>query len=578
MNKRHKLQNLAVILLSGASMVACSVDDKYDLGSDIDMTMGLGSEGLALKVGSTEKTFLKDILKIEDSDMLDTVTTGTPLYYLVKDGSANVSVTVGAINPFKIEDVAIKTTPFYTSPTSGTLPQDVTIPETDVSGDETTDLKINGIPSEVTSIKGIKFSNVNLTISYNVYRNSTSVFNGFEVTGVNLKFELPSYVYLNGGKHEYSTTKLGTITIPLDSIVLPNNGSEFGTLVKNGNIEILSQAVKVSGKIASKIKQGTSVNTGDKAILNVKVSISSVSPKSVSGIMDPDINPTIDPINIKNDLPDFLNDEAVELNVTNPTLRFDIAGTQLPIDLDFKAQLQGYKNVNIPASGEISIPKSKSSTFYVYQGDDPFDPAGVVSSASRYKVNTLNTLITKIPEEIKIDVSGNKISTNKSKIHEVNLPLSCNMDMNYKVLVPFKFGKNLCIVYNDSIEDMNKDLKDYDAQGAEITATAENSIPLNLEVELQAYDINGKQIPTSELEITKVTALAAPTVGGTTNSDLKIELLPKASGVISRIEKLLFKITAASNVEEEGILTSEQYIKMLDLRFRLKGQIIANLN
>ena len=578
MSKRHKLQNLAVILLSGASMVACSVDNKYDFSEDIDMTMGLGSEGLALKVGSTEKTLLKDILKTEDSNMLEIETTGTNLYYLIKDGSANVSVNVGGITPFKIGDVAINTAPFYTSPIGGTLPQDVAISPTDISGTNKMDLKISGIPSEVTSIKGIKFSNVNLTLSYNVYRNNTSVFNGVEVTGVDLKFKLPSYVYLNGGKHEYSTTKLGTITIPVDSIVLPNNDSEFGTIVNNGNIEILAQEVSVSGKIEAKIKKGTSVSPGDEASLNVKVAISPISPKTISGIMDPKINPTIDPINIKSDLPDFLNDDAVKLNVTNPTLRFDIAGTQLPIDLDFKAQLQGNENVNIPASGAISIPKKKNTTFYVFQGTTPYDPAGVATTSSKYEVSTLNTLITRIPEKIKIDVSGNKISTNKSNLHEINLPLNCNMDMKYKVLVPFKFGKDLCIVYNDSIEDMNKDLKDYDADGAEITATAENSIPLDLKVELKAYDINGKLIPTTELEITTATVNAAPIGGGTTNSDLAITLRPKKDGVISRIEKLLFKITAASKVDGEGQLTSDQYIKMLDLRFRLKGQIIANFN
>ncbi|MEG2156642.1 MAG: hypothetical protein RRY07_02505 [Bacteroidaceae bacterium] len=575
MNKKRKMQALATILLCGTSLISCSVDNSYDLDQDIDMTMGLGSNGLALKLGSTAKTYLKDLLKVEDSEMLET--TGTNLYYLKKDGSSNVSVKVDAIDPFKIKDINIDTDPIYTAPISGSLPEDVTN-ETHVKGKNNIDVHITSIPTEVKEIHGIKFNNVLITINYDVYRND-HVFPGFHVDGVkNLKFVFPDFIYLNKGAHSYTHNKVGEITIPIDSIVLPSSAdSKYGMLVKDGKID-LSGSVSVSGDFKTTIKKGTSVQEGDNAYIKMNVDISEVAPSKVSGLMDPVINPTVDPINIKNDLPDFLDDEAVTLNVTNPTIRFDMAGTSLPIDLDFKATLMGYKSVNVPATGVIGISKKQNSTFYIYQGSTPFDPTGVEEKAEKYKVPTLNTLLTKIPEEIKIDLSNDKVTTNKAKMHEVDLPMNCNVDMKYNVLVPFRFGKDLCIVYSDSVDDMNKDLKDYDAEGVTITSTAINSIPLDLLVKLVPIDVNGKEISKNLLEVSEATIKAAPLTGDKTETKITLTLTAKQKGVVSKLDKFKFKITAKSEIEGNGELMSDQYIELKDLRLKLNGKIIANFN
>ena len=48
---------VCLALSLGLPLTAC-VDDSYDASKDIDMTMGLGSQGLQLKLGNTENIML----------------------------------------------------------------------------------------------------------------------------------------------------------------------------------------------------------------------------------------------------------------------------------------------------------------------------------------------------------------------------------------------------------------------------------------------------------------------------------------------------------------------------------------
>ena len=82
---------LSGALCAGASFLLTScIDDSYDLDK-VDLTMGLGSDGLAVKFGNTEKILLNDILETDNSVK---VQEGTNLYYLVESGSTNINMTV----------------------------------------------------------------------------------------------------------------------------------------------------------------------------------------------------------------------------------------------------------------------------------------------------------------------------------------------------------------------------------------------------------------------------------------------------------------------------------------------------
>ena len=55
------------------------MDDSYDL-NNVDLTMGLGSDGLSVTLGNTEKIYLGDLLDLDESVKLD----GENTFYLVQ--------------------------------------------------------------------------------------------------------------------------------------------------------------------------------------------------------------------------------------------------------------------------------------------------------------------------------------------------------------------------------------------------------------------------------------------------------------------------------------------------------------
>ena len=81
-------------LCTGTAMLTTGcVSYDYDLDS-VDLTMGLGSDGLKLKMGNTEKILLGDILDLDESVKLD----ANNLYYLVEEGTTNFNIHVNEVS------------------------------------------------------------------------------------------------------------------------------------------------------------------------------------------------------------------------------------------------------------------------------------------------------------------------------------------------------------------------------------------------------------------------------------------------------------------------------------------------
>ena len=67
---KHLMASGALLLATGLVATSC-IDSSFDLNEDIDMTMGFGADGLSVKLGSTGKVYLDDILEIDKSVKLD---------------------------------------------------------------------------------------------------------------------------------------------------------------------------------------------------------------------------------------------------------------------------------------------------------------------------------------------------------------------------------------------------------------------------------------------------------------------------------------------------------------------------
>lgn len=582
MRTLRRITKCALLFLFCGLMSGC-VNDDYDFDDDIDSTMGIGANGLTLKLGNTEKMYLRDLLKVEDSEMLDTMTTDDEqcLYYLVKDGSSSFQVKVNDIAPFKVDNAVVATTPVATNTTGVDIALNSGIKYTaGVSGNTSVKIDINDIPNEIEEVSKIKMENTSILITYSLSNDAFSLTaaEGFKIT-------FPDDIVIKNAAGEdsrvYQVGNLsGQVEVPISYIQLKKNGTgaKFGQTVTNGKIN-LSEEVKVEGNFTVQGKDGHSFKKGESVKLDINLSFPTIQPKEVSGLVNPSINANVEPIQIGDGLPDFLQDDAVELHVSNPTLSFKVLGTQVPIPLLFYADLSSVKDgktlaeVRVPESPSEALILSHDTTLvYFCTIGFPFKPEEDVSFHS-YAIKDLGNLITKIPDRINVDLSTGHIKTNQEVEHTITLGKTYAADVTYEALIPFEFKANTQIVYTDSCDNMNKDLKDYQADGVTITASAENTVPLDLTVELIPKDVNGQVI--SGIEIGSAIAKAGSKDNPIT-TPLSITLKAKNPADVSKLDKIEFKIYCKS--VGDGELYSNQYIQMKEIRVKLNGQIVGDFN
>lgn len=588
MKLKHKANNLArrgflkrialLGLVSSLLTAGCSVDSSYDLSKDIDLTMALGSNGLALKLGSTQKMYLRDIIKTDESSLLDTITSGgnRGLYYILKGGSSSFDVHVNSIAPFNVDPIDIQTGVLFTATQSVSGAN--FYKDTLVSIGGILNAGITSIPVEVKEIHTVPVTNVSAVIRL------SSDNSKFKVASYsNLKIKFPDFVkstYFNNA-HEYvATGTSSTITVPVDGFELPVNGA-FGQKVVNGKID-QSGIFSINGDIRLSTNGTVDIADGETAKVIFNVAFSTITPQQITGLFDPSLSVNIDPMQIRSELPDFLKDDAIRFSVTNPTIRFSFNGQNLPFPLLFKGVLESRVNrqtiasVSIPQTGSVSIPKGSVSVSYFSQTSTPFYPNGIEAFATKEVVPDLSSLITKLPEQIAVDFNGGKVVADQRVEHSVRLGQNYGVDVNYQVLIPFQFDKDLQILYTDSVVGMHKDLKDYQAEGATITATALNAIPLNLVVQVVPYDIDGKVI--SGISVQSAT-IAAGTLDAPTQTEISVKFTPTTPAEVSKIDQLKFQFTAsASNLAAGEMLLSSQYVQLNNLRIKLNGKIITNFN
>ena len=290
----------------------------------------------------------------------------------------------------------------------------------------------------------------------------------------------------------------------------------------------------------------------------------------------------MDPIDIASSLPDFLNDDAVKIGAANPTLKFTADLSDIPVGLNLSGDLTSVKKGTQGFTKKVSLPVTKVedqkyNTVYYYQNGKPYDPeyptlpAGAVTA----KADKLSTLIEKLPDEIRVDLTGGKLSV-QDKEYNIKLGHDYHASADYKVYVPFQFDKGLTIVYKDSTDSMVEDLEDYQAEGVMVKAKAQNTIPLDLEATITAYDVNNKVIPGIKFSLIKV-----PAGDGSTVKETEVEISATLDDptLLQKMDRLKFNVQAANDVNGKvHELCSTQYLRFADVRLYLTGKVIADFN
>ena len=590
-----------LLLASGLVATSC-IDSSFDLEEDIDMTMGFGADGLSVKLGSTGKVYLDDILDIDKSVKLD----GSNIYYLVEEGSTDVNISVDEVTTSIQNATLLAAFKFGSIMPDGVNSIPITADNWNTTADfsgQTDDFtfSVTSIPDEVkhlANIYPIGGTQVHLSLKLNTTPNIKVRLSKVK----DLKIEMPAYLRIKGVSK--GSFEGNVITIPqLDN---PASGEicsvdvECIDLGDNGEVttsEITLPAEKSRIKLAGNFKLVASgdfyVTRDDKVTLSMDIVLGNGQPgqrspltlDKVVGKFDPAIDPTVESIDIQSKLPDFLQDDEVRIKVANPTLRFDIDMTQIPLSIDFSGTLIAHKGaqngqdgfdkpVALPEEGKAELLKSKQNYVYFSQQDTPYDPTGLVANSKKYKVSNLGTLVEQLPECIKVDVGNNQIKL-KDEFATIQLGKDYAASLGYKIFVPFQFNEGLKIVYRDSTNSLNDDLKDYQAEGLAVKATAYSTVPLDLNATLYPVDVNGNEI--SSIQVDQV-AIQASSDGATEKAtELEITLKLTNPKDLQKVDRFRFRVSADAN-QSNLSLSSKQYLRFENVRLKLKGQVIGDFN
>ncbi len=589
MCKVKKMSPLWGFLLSFPLWTVSCVDNKYDLDKDIDMTINVGGEYLTIPAGSTDTTFLSKIIEVEEGDILQPDAT-TRVYHLTKKDDINVEpttvkeVTVGATTT-DLESIEIvnNTGVSFSEPE---ISADIT-----TSGDfEATANDIDEALKELGSLRAKTPVDLNLTIDFNISGGNLT-FN--QVKANKLKLVFPDYIVFKEDEGIQDNELI------LDEEVLSVNGSSYTRTLKVEGYKFSDAAgsgmkpnaegsLTIEGNISMEGDVVTSGISGTGALALVpKAVLEEMTVNSVTGVIQPKIEAETTKIEL-NDLPDFLKDEDTRLDITNPVILLK-ADNPLETDVEIDAVLTPKKNnVNIEGHevkigtgyGQNKVALIPGTNIIALSRTGKCSIEGVTENI---KVEDINNLLETIPDDI--DVNLQPIVRNEN-YYNAELGKEYDLPASYEVDVPLSFEQGLNIVYNDSVQDLNKDLNDLDKvslKNAKIMLSVDNAIPLKLQLKaenVQIKDVYGNELTAVKKTMEEDKQYVTESTDGEkpATSELVLSLTSDDTAFLSKIDRICFKITAVPGSATGVPLKDTQWLKVTSVKLSVPGGVNVDLN
>lgn len=589
MCKVKKMYPLWGVLLSFPLWTVSCVDNKYDLDKDIDMTVNVGGEYLTIPAGSSDTAYLSKIIEVEEGDILQPDAT-TRVYHLTKKDDINVE-------PTTVKEVTVGATTTDLESTEIVNNTGVSFSEAEVSANITTsgdfEATANDIDEalkELGSLRAKSPVDLNLTIDFNISGGNLT-FN--QVKANKLKLVFPDYIVFKEDEGIQDNELI------LDEEVLSVNGSSYTRTLKVEGYKFSDAAgsgmkpnaegsLTIEGNISMEGDVVTSGISGTGALALVpKAVLEEMNVNSVTGVIQPKIEAETTKIEL-NDLPDFLKDEDTRLDITNPVILLK-ADNPLETDVEIDAVLTPKKNnVNIEGHevkigtgyGQNKVALIPGSNIIALSRTGDCSIEGVTENI---KVEDINNLLETIPDDI--DVNLQPIVRNDN-YYNAELGKEYDLPASYEVDVPLSFEQGLNIVYNDSVQDLNKDLNDLDKvslKNAKIMLSVDNAIPLKLQ--LKAENVLIKDVYGNELTAVKKTMeedkqyVTESTDGEKpATSELVLSLTSDDTAFLSKIDRICFKITAVPGSANGVPLKDTQWLKVTSVKLSVPGGVNVDLN
>ena len=586
MCKVKKMYPLWSFLLSFPLWMVSCVDNKYDLDKDIDMTINVGGEHLTIPAGSSDTAYLSKIIEVEEGDILQP-DAATRVYHLTKKDDIDVKpttvkeVTISETTT-KLEETKIVKT------TSSLINEDVTEGINTLGDFKAESNNIDEALKELGALYAKTPVDLILTIDFQKEQS----LNFTRVQANKLKIVFPDYIVFKAEEgiqgHE----------LILDGQVLSENGSSYSRTLKvegykfsenagagkkpNGGTLTIEGVISMEGEVVTSGVSGTGILS-----LVPKTVLREMTANSVTGVIQPEIKAETTNIEL-NDLPDFLKDEETRMDITNPVILLRAENqleTSVEVDavltpMKGNAQIDG-KEVKVGSGyGKTPVVLASGKNVIALSRTGECTIEGVTSNV---KVEDINNLLETIPDDIEVDLQP--VVRNEG-YYTAELGRAYEMPSSYEVDVPLSFEQNLNIVYNDSVQDLNKDLNDLDKvilKKANVLLTVDNAIPLKLQLKPENVlikDVYGNELTAVKKTIEEDKQYVTESTDGEkpVTSELVLNLTSEDTAFLSKIDRICFKITAVTGTTTGIPLKDTQWLKITSIKLSVPGGVNVDLN
>ena len=566
--------------MAGALVFTGCNDNDYDF-DQIDATVGIGGDGLEIPVSSTENIKLKDVLDLEEDGSV--VEDASSHDYVFRQNGDPISPVVVNINKISVAKQHGESLPFtFNMPSAakghrrayGSVTADADIYQFTYEGDK---------PTEVVELVS---ADASTTLSLNVpLHGISSVVSKLQT----VEIALPDYITFATANCSQTPTKVGSTLVfsdvPTSQNLKVNVNVTKLDFTKAGNeknqIKVSGNKIHLKGTIhikASGAITGTPTGTIDPVMADFTMADFTIN--TATGKFDPKINLNegLGSARITG-IPDFLQDENVKVDLYNPEILLTI-GNDMEADGTIYGKIISKKdgavintinNVVIPVAGNTENKVCINRTGAAHEG------------YTVIAVPELSKAIETIPDEITFEATA---KANSNKQITFQLGHDYHITPAYSIDAPLAFAENAEIVYKDTLDGWNDDIKDLElATDAYISATAtvENGVPAYLTVDAVPVDVNKNTVEGISIELLKKDVAASANGIDKVSSPIEIKITQTAKGALKKLNGILITVAGKAKQGDTAVtgitLNAENHtLKVNDIKIKIVGKVIGDFN
>gem|GEM_PF-2807342 len=566
-------------LLSGC------ISDKYDLSKEMSLGLSFAEEGFQIAGASDVDIPMSQIIELKDSSelMIDSLT-GNYLFYKYKDDMDTVKVCQGH------GSICNGTDDLFDCPIMNN-PAVVITPSKRYQGFGSLQFETVMTPSYQSdyiknSICEFHYLKVNLDIEVSMNFSNLDGVTYFD----ELQYEVP-FFYVVENKNDLVEKNVRTNGVHTHRIHVigvnflqqsPYEGEQVG-------IDPVTRQLILKGSVRMKgVAKTVNINSLEQAsdpTINFRVQVGTLGTLAVTGRFFIKENVHIDPIEFNN-LPDFIRDEEVTMDVENPQMRLTLMN-EVPATISLNADLNGYRDnqqISSVGIGEdydtapiafdgpvYGQENERTSTLWISRKAVADMPAYVTENVV---IPEIIDVVSKIPDEIWLTAYAR---TDSNQVTTLSLSEEYKAVPKYEMYVPLKIGKDMKIVYSKEFENLNEAMKMVDLNELVLTAQARNRLPLDLSMKIQAFDTEGQEVtgfeyvlPSQEHPISGSNNETLLTAESVSNITIRMKNVGTENN-FHKVDRLKLKIYALSSEKLEGqYLNRNQNLQLNDVKIVLK--------